>query len=88
MMYYSEHRDYPGAKEEFLKNYRPSAGMMFSEGIGAGFRDVSFMLMQSVMEMDKAENQPLLTKEDWKRARSTIHRLNGTTASRLQKRDY
>ena len=65
MMYYSEHRDYPGAKEEFLKNYRPSAGMMFSEGIGAGFRDVSFMLMQSVMEMDKAENQPLLTKEDW-----------------------
>tara|TARA_R100001198_G_scaffold91169_1_gene69080 strand:- start:1924 stop:3096 length:1173 start_codon:yes stop_codon:yes gene_type:complete len=64
-MYYSEHRDYPGAKEEFLKNYRPSAGMMFSEGIGAGFRDVSFMLMQSVMEMDKAENQPLLTKEDW-----------------------
>tara|TARA_Y100000361_G_scaffold146762_1_gene157558 strand:- start:235 stop:1332 length:1098 start_codon:yes stop_codon:yes gene_type:complete len=39
--------------------------MMFSEGIGAGFRDVSFMLMQSVMEMDKAENQPLLTKEDW-----------------------
>lgn len=65
MMYYSEHRDYPGAKEEFLKNYRPSAGMMFSEGIGAGFRDVSFMLMQSVMEMDKAENAPLLTKEDW-----------------------
>jgi len=65
MMYYSEHRDYPGAKEEFLKNYRPSVGMMFSEGIGAGFRDVSFMLMQSVMEMDKAENQPLLTKEDW-----------------------
>jgi hypothetical protein len=65
MMYYSEHRDYPGAKEEFLKNYRPSAGMMFSEGIGAGFRDVSFMLMQSVMEMDKAENQPLLTKQDW-----------------------
>ena len=65
MMYYSEHRDYPGAKEEFLKNYRPSAGMMFSEGIGAGFRDVSFMLVQSVMEMDKAENQPLLTKEDW-----------------------
>ena len=65
MMYYSEHRDYPGAKEEFLKNYRPSAGMMFSEGIGAGFRDVSFMLMQSVMEMDKAENAALLTKEDW-----------------------
>tara|TARA_A100001391_G_scaffold167938_1_gene128406 strand:- start:2850 stop:4019 length:1170 start_codon:yes stop_codon:yes gene_type:complete len=64
-MYYSEHRDYPGAKEEFLKNYRPSAGMMFSEGIGAGFRDVSFMLMQSVMEMDKAENAALLTKEDW-----------------------
>ncbi len=65
MMYYSEHRDYPGAKEEFLKNYQPSAGMMFSEGIGAGFRDVSYMLMQSVMEMDKAENQPLLTKQDW-----------------------
>ena len=65
MMYYSEHRDYPGAKEEFLKNYRPSVGMMFSEGIGAGFRDVSFMLMQSVMEMDKAENAALLTKEDW-----------------------
>jgi hypothetical protein len=65
MMYYSEHRDYPGAKEEFLKNYRPSAGMMFSEGIGAGFRDVSFMLMQSVMEMDKAENAALLTKKDW-----------------------
>ena len=69
MMYYSEHRDYPGAKEEFLKNYRPSAGMMFSEGIGAGFRDVSFMLMQSVMEMDKAENAPLLTEEDWKNSK-------------------
>ena len=54
MMYYSEHRDYPGAKEEFLKNYRPSAGMMFSEGIGAGFRDVSFMLAKSVFDMDKA----------------------------------
>jgi hypothetical protein len=65
MILYNEHRDYPGAKEEFLKNYRPSAGMMFSEGIGAGFRDVSFMLAKSVMDMDAAENAPLLTKEDW-----------------------
>ena len=69
MMYYSEHRDYPGAKEEFLKNYRPSAGMMFSEGIGAGFRDISVMLTKSVMDMDKAENAPLLTEEDWKNSK-------------------
>jgi hypothetical protein len=38
---------------------------MFSEGIDAGFRDVSFMLAKSVMDMDAAENAPLLTKEDW-----------------------
>ena len=69
MMYYSEHRDYPGAKEEFLKNYTPSVGMMFSEGVGAGFRDVSYMLAQSVMEMDRAENAPLLTEEDWKNSK-------------------
>jgi len=65
MILYNEQRDFPGAKEEFLKDYRPSAGRMFSEGIDAGFRDVSFMLAKSVMDMDAAENAPLLTKEDW-----------------------
>jgi len=65
MILYNEQRDFPGAKEEFLKDYRPSAGRMFSEGIDAGFRDVSFMLAQSVMDMDEAENAPLLSKEDW-----------------------
>jgi len=65
MILYNEQRDFPGAKEEFLKDYRPSAGRMFSEGIDAGFRDVSFMLAKSVMDMDATENAPLLTKEDW-----------------------
>ena len=65
MILYNEQRDFPGAKEEFLKDYRPSAGRMFSEGIDAGSRDVSFMLAKSVMDMDAAENAPLLTKEDW-----------------------
>jgi hypothetical protein len=65
MILYNEQRDFPGAKEEFLKDYTPSAGRMFSQGIDAGFRDVSFMLAKSVMDMDAAENAPLLTKEDW-----------------------
>ena len=65
MIYHPDTTDFPGGQRQFVKDFTPSAGMMFSEGIGAGFRDVSFMLAKSVFDMDKAENQPLLTKEDW-----------------------
>lgn len=65
MIYHPDTTDFPGGQRQFVKDFTPSAGMMFSEGIGAGFRDVSFMLAKSVFDMDKAENQPLLSKEDW-----------------------
>ena len=65
MIYHPDTTDFPGGQEQFIRDYRPSAGRMFSEGIDAGFRDVSFMLAKSVMDMDAAENAPLLTKEDW-----------------------
>ena len=65
MIYHPDTTDFPGGQRQSVKDFTPSAGMMFSEGIGAGFRDVSFMLAKSVFDMDKAENQPLLTKEDW-----------------------
>ncbi len=65
MIYHPDTTDFPGGQRQFVKDFTPSAGMMFSEGIGAGFRDVSFMLAKSVFDMDKAENAPLLTKEDW-----------------------
>ncbi len=65
MIYHLDTTDFPGGQRQFVKDFTPSAAMMFSEGIGAGFRDVSFMLAKSVFDMDKAENQPLLTKEDW-----------------------
>ena len=65
MIYHPDTTDFPGGQRQFVKDFTPSAAMMFSEGIGAGFRDVSFMLAKSVFDMDKAENQPLLTKEDW-----------------------
>jgi hypothetical protein len=69
MILYNEERDSPAFKQQFLKDYTPSVGMMFSEGVGAGFRDVSYMLAKSVMDMDKAENAPLLTEEDWKNSK-------------------
>lgn len=69
MIYYPDTTDFPGGQEQLMKDYQPSAGMMFSQGIDAGFRDVSFMLAQSVMEMDRAENAPLLTEEDWKNSK-------------------
>ena len=65
MIYHPDTTDFPGGQEQFIRDYTPSAGRMFSEGIDAGFRDVSFMLAKSVMDMDAAENAPLLTKEDW-----------------------
>jgi len=65
MIYYNDSTDFPGGQQQFVEDYTPSAGRMFSEGIDAGFRDVSFMLAKSVMDMDAAENAPLLTKEDW-----------------------
>ena len=65
MIYHLDTTDFPGGQRQFVKDFTPSAAMMFSEGIGAGFRDVSFMLAKSVFDMDKAENQPLLSKEDW-----------------------
>ena len=65
MIYYNDSTDFPGGQQQFVEDYTPSAGRMFSEGIDAGFRDVSYMLAKSVMDMDAAENQPLLTKEDW-----------------------
>lgn len=69
MILYNEERDSPAFKQQFLKDYTPSVGMMFSEGVGAGFRDISVMLTKSVMDMDKAENAPLLTEEDWKNSK-------------------
>ena len=65
MIYHPDTTDFPGGQEQFIRDYTPSAGRMFSEGIDAGFRDVSFMLAKSVMDMDATENAPLLTKEDW-----------------------
>lgn len=65
MIYHPDTTDFPGGQEQFIRDYTPSAGRMFSEGIDAGFADVSFMLAKSVMDMDAAENAPLLTKEDW-----------------------
>jgi hypothetical protein len=38
---------------------------MFKIGMGAGFDDTLPGLLTSLSEMDQAENQPLLTKEDW-----------------------
>ena len=70
MIYHPDTTDFPGGQEQFIRDYTPSAGRMFSEGIDAGFRDVSFMLAKSVMDMDAAENAPLLTKEDWETSKS------------------
>jgi hypothetical protein len=65
MIYHPDTSDFPGGEEQFLKDYRPSAGRMFKIGMGAGFDDTLPGLLTSLSEMDQAENQPLLTKEDW-----------------------
>ena len=65
MIYHPDTSDFPGGEEQFLKDYRPSAGRMFKIGMGAGFDDTLPGLLTSLSVMDQAENQPLLTKEDW-----------------------
>ena len=65
MIYHPDTSDFPGGEEQFLKDYRPSAGRMFKIGMGAGFSDTLPGLLTSLSVMDQAENQPLLTKEDW-----------------------
>ena len=65
MIYHPDTSDFPGGEEQFLKDYRPSAGRMFKIGMGAGFDDTLPGLLTSLSEMDQAENQPLRTKEDW-----------------------
>lgn len=65
MIYHPDTSDFPGGEEQFLKDYRPSARRMFKIGMGAGFDDTLPGLLTSLSVMDQAENQPLLTKEDW-----------------------
>jgi len=65
MIYHPDTSDFLGGEEQFLKDYRPSAGRMFKIGMGAGFDDTLPGLLTSLSVMDQAENQPLLTKEDW-----------------------
>jgi hypothetical protein len=65
MIYHPDTSDFPGGEEQFLKDYRPSAGRMFKIGMGAGFDDTLPGLLTSLSEMDQVENQPLLTKGDW-----------------------
>jgi len=65
MIYHPDTSDFPGGEEQFLKDYRPSAGRMFKIGMGAGFDDTLPGLLTSLSVMDQAENQPLLTKEEW-----------------------
>lgn len=65
MIYHPDTSDFPGGEEQFLKDYRPSAGRMFKIGMGAGFDDTLPGLLTSLSVMDQAENAALLTKEDW-----------------------
>ena len=65
MIYYNDSTDFPGGQEQFVEDYQPSVGMMFKQGFFAGVQDTFPQLIRSVENMDRAENAPILTEEDW-----------------------
>ena len=69
MIYHPVTTDFPGGQDQFLRDYQPSAYRLFKLGMGAGLDNTSPGLVASLLELDRAENAPILSKEDWEESK-------------------